>query len=343
MRVLLYTGYFAKQWSPYNMEGLGGSEIAVVQIAERLARFGWQVVVSGNVDDGNWNGVEWISTPKMHQKYFDKFDVIIGVSYIHFVFEFEDYAAKKLFWIHNTDFYPWYMGSEIDDPETLLTTGEINGFICLTNWHKEQWSQKYSLDPEMFHVIGNGIDPETFVGHSPKVKGRFIWSSAPERGLSELLDFWPTIKQTMQHATLHVYSPGYQTATAEEWGRESLEGVEFMGSVNQYELHQAMQRAEYWMYLTSYDETYCITALEMQKANVFPITTNRAALNETVNSGIIVNDNKQKWKVSIELLNMLDLGLKNKVLDSNQNWIKRQTWNDRAFQWKDIIEQHASR
>lgn len=338
MRVLLYTGYFKDPWGPHNMKGLGGSEIAVVQIAERLARFGWQVVVSGNVEDGNWNGVEWLSTSNMHQKYFDKFDVIIGVSYIHFVFEFEDYSAKKLFWIHNTDFYPWYMGSEIDDPETLLTTGEINGFICLTNWHKEQWSQKYSLDPEMFHVIGNGIDTETFVGHSPKVKGRFIWSSAPERGLTELLTYWPIIKSKLPGASLHIYSPGYQVARREDWTGHELVDVEFKGSVSQQELHQAMGEAEYWMYLTSYEETYCITALEMQKANVLPITTSMAALDETVNSGIILEDNKQKWNLAIQLLTEMSIDLKEKVLESNSDWIKRQTWNSRSYDWKKLIE-----
>lgn len=325
------------------MEGLGGSEIAVVQIAERLARFGWQVVVSGDVKEGVWNGVEWLPTNMVHQKYMDQFDVIVGVSYLHFTLEFEDYECKKLFWLHNTDFHPWYMGSEIDDPETLLTPADIDGFICLTNWHKEQWSQKYSLDPQRFHIIGNGIDPSTFIGDRNRVKNRFIWSSAPERGLTELLTYWPAIKNILPEASLHIYSPGYQVAKREDWTGHDLVDVEFKGSVSQDILHMAMSEAEYWMYLTGYDETYCITALEMQRAGVFPIVTNRAALSETVNSGIILDDNKQKWNIAIQLLKSMSIGLKEKALNSNSEWIKQQTWNSRSYDWKNLIEDYANR
>jgi glycosyltransferase involved in cell wall biosynthesis len=339
MKVLFYTGYFKNPWSPHNMEGLGGSEIAVVQVAERLSHFGWKVVVSGDVEEGVWNGVEWLPTNRLHEKYFDQFDVIVGVSYLHFTLEFDEYNAKRLFWIHNTDFHPWYCGTEIADPETLLTPGDIDGFVCLTNWHKEQWSQKYSLDPERFHIIGNGIDPTSFIGEPQKIKNRFIWSSAPERGLTELLTYWPIIKNRLPEASLHIYSPGYQIAKREDWTGHELVDVEFMGSVSQPELHRAMGEAEYWMYLTSYEETYCITALEMQKAGVFPITTNTAALNETVNSGIILEDNKQKWNIAIQILTNMSIGLKEKALESNRDWIKRQTWNSRSYDWKNLIEE----
>ena len=320
------------------MEGLGGTEIAVVQITERLSKFGWNIVVSGQVNEGTWNGVKWVHTDKLHHDYFNKFDVIIGVSYIHFALEFKEYTAKKIFWIHNTDFHPWFNGVEIEEAESLLTPKNIDGFICLTNWHREQWSQKYSLDIDRFHVIGNGIDPQSFIGHPPKIKGRFIWSSSPERGLSELLDNWPNIKSIIPEATLHVYSPGYHTATIEVWGRDGLDGVEFKGTANQQELHYAMLQSEYWPYLTSYEETYCITALEMQMARVIPIVTNVAALKETAKSGIILNDDKTKWQTLNTILKKLNFGIKQKVVNSNSEWIKKQTWSERSYDWKKLIE-----
>jgi glycosyltransferase involved in cell wall biosynthesis len=338
MRILFYTGYFKKSWNANNQIGIGGSEVAVVKIAEALTRFGWKVVVSGNVIEEKINGVEWLPTEKLHQKYFDQFDVIVGISYIHFVLEFEDYEnAKKLFWIHNTDYHPWFRGVEIDDSETLLGSNDIDGFICLTNWHKEQWSQKYSLDPSRFHVIGNGIDTSSFIGHPRRVKNRFIWSSAPERGLNDLLDNWNNIREALPGASLHIYSPGYSVATIERFGREGLEGVEFMGTATQEELHYAMLQAEYWLYLTSYEETYCITALEMQYAGVVPITTPVAALAETVNSGIILPDNKQKWNEFIKIINSNSRSLNRIVTKSNKIFAKTKTWDQRAYEWKNII------
>ena len=142
----------------------------------------------------------------------------------------------------------------------------------------------------------------------------------------------------MPSATLHIYSPGYQQATKKNWGREGLEGVEFKGTVGQQELHYAMMCSEYWLYLTSYEETYCITALEMQMAGVIPIVTNTAALNETVNSGIILHDNKTKWQTLLNILVRLNSGMKKKVIMSNQKWIKKQTWNERSYDWKKLIE-----
>lgn len=339
MKILFYTGYFKSRWNANNQIEIGGSEIAVIKIAESFTNFGWKVVVSGDVIDENINGVEWIHTSNLHQRYFDQFDIIIGVSYIHFVLEFKKYNAKKLFWIHNTDYHPWYRGVQIDDSESLLGPGDIDGFICLTNWHKEQWSQKYSLDPHRFFIIGNGIDTGSFVGHPVRVKNRFIWSSAPERGLGELLNNWHLIKEALPDATLHVYSPGYATATYEGWGRDGLEGVEFMGTASQDELHYAMLHAEYWPYLTSYEETYCITALEMQYAGVIPVVTQVGALTESVNSGIILPNNKQKWNSLIKILLHNKTSLNKKVIKSNQTFVKTKTWEQRSHEWKSIINQ----
>jgi len=343
MKVLIYSGYYKEPWGPNNMRGTGGTEIAISQISNKLSKFGWDIVVSGNVISQMVDGVEWIETKELHEKHFNSFDIIIGVSYLHFVLEFEEYDAKKIFWVHNTDFYPWYMGTEIQDPESLLTPLDIDQFVCLTNWHKEQWSQKYSIDPERISVIGNGLNPEEFITNIKKEKGRFIWSSSQERGLTELISNWQKIRNEIPHATLHVYSPPYDIAERLNYNEYDLEGIEFMGSVTPNELHIAMQRAEYWMYLTEYEETYCITALEMQKSNVIPIVTCVAALEETVNSGIIVENNKTKWEFCIQLLRQLSDPIKDKVISSNQNWVKMQTWNMRSYDWKQLIESHVSR
>ena len=338
MRVLFYTGYFKQPWNSNNQVGIGGSEVAVIKVAESLVKFGWDVVVSGNVEEAQINGVYWIPTEKLHQTYFNQFDTIIGVSYIHFVLEFKEYNAKKVFWVHNTDYHPWHNGLEIQNSDNLLTPDNIDAFICLTNWHKEQWSQKYSIEPSRIWIIGNGIDTQSFIGiNKLKIRNRFIWSSAPERGLKELLDNWSIIKKYKRDATLHVYSPGYQIATIEEWDRDELEGVTFKGCVSQLELHAAMLEAEFWMYLTSYEETYCITALEMQYAKVLPITTNTAALSEVVNGGIILNDDETKWKHSIQAL-YASSSIKQLAVKDNFNFAKKQTWNARSYEWKKIIE-----
>ena len=73
-----------------------------------------------------------------------------------------------------------------------------------------------------------------------------------------------------------------------------------MGSVSQSELHVAMCKATYWMYLTDYEETFCITALEMTEAGVTKITTDVAALAERNTNGICIP--RRKSEVSIETI-----------------------------------------
>jgi glycosyltransferase involved in cell wall biosynthesis len=338
MRILFYTGYYRQAWGPNNLDDIGGTEIAVLNLAEKLVTFGMQVVVSGMITPGKWNGVEWLETESVHQLYPDGFDVIVGVSYLHFALEFSGYRARKVFWVHNTDYHPWYNGAEMVNSVNLLSPDYIDEFICLTNWHREQWSQKYQIDPGRIKVIGNAIDPLSFQTTGiQKVRNRFIWSSAPERGLTELLQQWPLIRQVKPDATLHVYTPGYQRAPVLDWKELNDIGVTLCGSVNQLELHRAMLRAQYWPYLTGYEETYCITALEMQFARVLPITTDIAALGEVVQSGIILSNDETKWNLAIQSLSQLSASLESKALTTNFNFAKQQSWLMRALEWYNLF------
>lgn len=338
MNVLIYTGY---QRDPYNSntlkhKGLGGTEQCCVYLSKYFKNFGWNVVVGGMVIEDTIEGVQWLTNETIHKNMFNKFDVIIGVSYIHFLKEFKDYNCKKIFWAHNTDYFPWWKGKEIHNHLELLNSPDLNKIVCLTNWHKKQWSSKYNLDLDRIEVIGNGIEAERFNKKIKKQLGKIIWSSAPERGLGELLNNWKNIKGVMPHAELHVFTPSY---SIEHFNNMKLDltDVHFRGNVGPSKLHEEMLSSEYWFYLTSYEETYCITAIEMQLAGVFPITTSTAALNETVNSGIILEDTETKWEEAIKIFNIVNNSLKNRVINNNIKCAKEKTWLIRSLAWQTLI------
>ena len=157
-------------------------------------------------------------------------------------------------------------------------------------------------------------------------------------GLLELLKNWPKIKTIMPHATLDIYSPGYSIANHTDYSFNKFKEVTCHGTVDQKTLHNAMLRAEYWCYITDYEETYCITALEMQYAKVLPIVTKVAALKETVNSGVILERNETNWNQVIQILGTLSSGLKDKSINDAYKWSKQQTWNVRSYDWKNILE-----
>lgn len=338
MNVLIYTGYQKEAYNSdtLNHKGLGGTEQCCVYLAKYFKNFGWNVVVGGTVIEDTIDGIQWLTNETIHKTMFNKFDVIIGASYIHFLKEFEKYNCKKIFWAHNTDYFPWWKGEVIPNHRELLNSPDLDKIVCLTNWHKKQWSSKYNLSLDKFAVIGNGIESDRFSKKIKKQLGKVIWSSAPERGLDELLNNWKNIKSVIPHAELHVFTPSYRI---EEFNniKSKLKDVYFRGNVSPSKLHEEMLSSEYWFYLTSYEETYCITAIEMQLAGVFPIITNVAALNETVNSGIILEDTETKWEEAIKIFNKTNASLKNKVIKNNIKSAKEKTWLIRAFQWKTLI------
>ena len=100
-----------------------------------------------------------------------------------------------------------------------------------------------------------------------------------------------------------------------------------------------VERAEYWCYITDYEETYCITALEMQYAKVIPVATKVAALDETIKSGIICDSTDEtNWNSAILSIGKAGPQIKEKVIESNYNWAKCQTWNQRSYDWKNLLE-----
>lgn len=346
MRILFYTGYSKSKWSPLDLRGVGGSEIAVTEITGLLTKFGHQVFVAGSIEPGSYDQVRWLDTTEIHNQYYDMFDVIITINYIHGALEFKNYNAHKIFWAHNTDYHPWYKGEELEDSEQYLDL--FDTFVCLTEWHKKEWSAKYNIPLDKIKTIGNGINRASFVGRPKKKKNRFIWSSAPERGLEELLSYWPNVRYNIPDATLDIYTPSYAIDQL-EYITDKLDvlrdyGVTSYGSTSQEVLHQAMLKAEYWLYLTEYKETYCITALEMQLAKVLPITTKVAALNETVNSGIKLDYSETVFHLAIEILKRTSTELKTKSIDTSYEWAKRQSWQARALEWHNFLkEEHGTR
>ena len=129
----------------------------------------------------------------------------------------------------------------------------------------------------------------------------------------------------------------YSIATPNDYDC-SHANIRCYGTVSQLQLHKAMLLAEYWCYLTDYEETFCITAVEMQYAKVLPIVTKVAALGETVRSGIILNNVETKWKTAVEILSKLSGGIKQKSIEDSFQWAKLQTWNNVSHKWNTFLK-----
>ena len=98
---------------------------------------------------------------------------------------------KSFFWIHNTDFYPWFRGEELENKgEDLLYDKRMTYIVCLTNWHKQNFISQFPKISQKVIVIGNGVDTNSFVKPQTKVADSFIYTSHAERGLHKILENW---------------------------------------------------------------------------------------------------------------------------------------------------------
>ena len=324
MKIVFYVGYYTNPWNAnsLNSTGLGGTEQSVIHLTKQIAKSPHnQVWVVGNVIPDDIDGVKYRTTQQF-KKEESSVDTIVGVGYIHYIKEFENFNYKNsIFWVHNTDYYPWWNGKEIVNHRDLLLDSKLKHIICLTKWHKEVWLQKYPETKNITQVIGNGVDASNFINvwDNPKIidgkvfpkpsiekfkknKNQYIYSSHAERGLSKVLEDWPQIQQEFPNATLKICTPEYGLEYYNQYFKEwvdSLDGVEFLGTLPSKDLYKVMSKSEYWYYPSSYEETFCITALEMLAHKVLPITWEWGGLKETLHGFNAFNENDNiDWKVA---------------------------------------------
>lgn len=182
-----------------------------------------------------------------------------------------------------------------------------------------------------------------------KVKNRILFSSVPARGLNEMLDIFPRIRNEVPDATLVV------TSDYRLWGCELGRGNEqFMaraltiananiyGALIRQELVMEQLKSELHVYPSNYDELFCIAVAESQYAGVATVTSDTGAL-PTTNMGIVIPGDTKSRSVQnkyvetvVELLTTnkkYELANKTSILAQQRfhiNTISDQ-WNKKVF------------
>lgn len=173
--------------------------------------------------------------------------------------------------------------------------------------------------------------------------------SAYYRGLECLLRMWPAIRKAVPDATLDVYY-GWESWVALE-GEDAFyhrmeakfeelkdEGVTVHGRVSHKELAKAMKQTQVWAYPTEFPEIHCITALKAQEAGCYPVVTNVAALNETVQSGVKIkcqNIYSDEYKQKKFVDAVVDALKNNKIGEP----VPETDWADVAKAWENVIKE----
>ena len=338
--VAIFCGNSADSWTGNAIKngGIGGSETAVIHIAEELAKRGKEVVVYNRCDAPTTgllvNNVLYRNFWEFNR--LDEFDALWAWR-MPSLADYDIKARKFIVDVHDV------MNPESFSPERME---RIDHVFVKTEYHKTLFP---TVADEKFVIVGNGIDLSRFEEVVEKDPARIIYTSTANRGLETILNWWPDIRKAVPQAELHVF---YGWNTFYELNKENPERMAWMesmklmmqqdgiinhGRVDQVTLAQEMLKSSIWLYPTEFPEIHCITALEMQAAKCYPITSGFAALAETQQSGIkIPVENEEKYIA--EIVNAVENpDLLQKDIQKGLDYVKSCSWELVTDKWESVL------
>ena len=353
MKVLFWTGYAKTKWdkSTWEDNGIGGSEYCVIKLADYLDTKGYKVTITGDVKDRNWYGVNYVHHTKLTRG--EHYDIVIAINYINYFKHLEELNItfnKNIFWMHNEDFFKWYRGGEIKDIEGEIN--KIDKIVGVSKLHANILKLKFKTfdytphkNDTYIQSIDNAIDLNdysdvpVYASTNPiidKIKNRIIWTSSPDRGLKMILDNWVEWKTLIPDLTLEICCPPYAVG----WFNEDiskLDGVNWQGSRSPSDLKVEIAKSEYWIYVSDYIETYCISALEMMMGKVKIITNGTGNIKNLIDNGdrgVICDMNPDT--IIETIMNTSDDTWEIKT-NNAYKWAIEQSWENRVNEWIQLI------
>ena len=276
---------------------VGGSETALFWIARGLARLGHDVVVLNHChpDEGTYEGVRYLDVatartqwrtegrtrpPDVLVLFRRMLDVLTGLP-----------SKMRVFWAHD------YQGVHVSDPPSPgralailwrrmtgpLFHGRVDRVFVVSQFMAGLFEWLFRTPRRKLIIMPNGVDAALFEGPAPaRVPMRFVHSSVPDRGLSQLLrDIFPRIKEVHPNAELHVFS--YQPLDA--YRHHATGGVRFHGWVTKEELIRALRESWVMLYPANFEEMGAISVLESMAAGTPAITSMMGVLTELAADG----------------------------------------------------------
>ncbi len=237
-------------WDPDSIhKGISGSEEAVIYASQELAKLGYKVYVFNEPPPGSRHSLP-SANPRFIQYSSEQtcFDIII-VCRVPEMIEYLKHRAKKIyFWPQDISVRP--MREEFIDA--------FDDVFWISAWQRRQWISISPRFAKFTKIFGNALQPHQF--EVPKERTNpysCIYASNYARGLSVLLDVWPSIKTKNPKASLDIYYGWQHWGTMSEWQERQLRyqmsdlarlDVKDHGLVGHEELSRAFGRASFWTY-----------------------------------------------------------------------------------------------
>lgn len=301
-------------------EPLGGTHVAMFNLVNELANRGHEVKVFCNSADeeGFYEKVEYLLTNKIISYCKQNEPDILICTASESVLKVKIKAKKTILWLHN-DYSP-YWNHELPDIASKISgymAIKADKLVTVSDWQKNLIKETFKIPDEHLITIGNGINKQLFDNNIKKTKNRLIYTSAPDRGLDLLLDFFPDIKNLFPDTQLHIYSsfstwgksdPFHKELETKIFEKTKQEGVFLHEPLTNKELAKKLSENYLFLYPNHessetyfHAETFGMAVVEAQFAGLPIVTSDRGALGETVENnktGFLISENpySEKYK-----------------------------------------------
>lgn len=360
MKILIYCGYQPDEWTSLDLadSNLGGSEKCTLELFHRLrAMDDHDVTLVGHGIGDNFNDINCIDYNSF--QYRNKghhYDVVIAVNYAHYFLELDPIISfdTSHFWLHNEEPFSYYRGEIMADPESIYHNPRLTKIICVSEFAHNQLIDR--VDEDVAHKVDwipNGIDYGQTRTVGEKIPNSFIYTSCPTRGLDEALDVFDRMKSILPDATFHLCHPSYAEDAFFEYeagkiadiiAKHGEDCISMYGPLIQSDLYDLMSNCEYWLYPSDYNETFCITALEMMAHRVLAVTCPAGNVGNLVtdHNGISIPYSEDRAQLVSDAFkaiiwhkqqpNVIDA-----KLSEAQSLSQQYDWNNVVVDWNDLI------
>ena len=337
MRVIFYTDRTTFTGDALENYGLGGSESALINLSREFVNLNYDVHVFCNTNEDHINnGVIFHPVDSYNIKNLSC-DVFISLRSAY-AFAKEKIRSKlSIFWCQDD--------LQEGEVEHLCynkdVTDKIDMIVSVSEYAKNNLLKETLV--KNIKVIRNGYN-ENFITKNDKVKGRFVYSSTPFRGLDVLLEIWPEINNIIPNSELYLftgmslYNPGQNDANNYLYNRaKRKKDVIISEPVCQKNLMNFLSTCDIMLYPNHYVEASCMAVIEALASGVPVVTSNLGALPELINkdNGILIDGHSRHYDYQKEFIKgVIELYNKDNKFKIDTSY----SWKNRALEWSELIE-----
>ncbi len=309
MKILFYQRGTPCSGASLEHKPLGGTESAMIYMAQALAARGHTVVICNDADlPGTHVGVAY-----HHWRDFESVvarfqpDVLMCIRMLLPVLA-KRWAPVQIYFSPDAYDQPFlnsamqlrFQNDQIDYDIGLynlrFVAPYVDAVFCVGAWQAQTFHERFAVPLEKLHVVANGVHLAHFASARPLAARRrqLAYCSTPFRGLKYLLQYFPAIRRRVPDATCAVMSGMQlygQTDAQDQQAYGALydlakqPGVTLHGPLPKSQLADVLQESRVFAYPNTFAETFCIAALEAQAAGLPGVSTQLAGLCERITDG----------------------------------------------------------